>query len=421
MIQRKIYIWKMGVFLILIASVLFSFVLFQRQSNHQERHLFIVNEPPLISLDHDTFHNESLFQRAAMLTASSFNLESIIRRFSSPVTSLTSFSIETSEEQQKIYATQGFNLIQISPEKGTDKIFSFKGKITSPIIALSFHPVQKQKILALCENREFLSINLEHDKPTLSSLGIAKIIPNYMNIEEMWPNPFKKTITISLSSSQGTLLIEVSPQNLNLSLNEMILPQTILRGGFSISRQIELAVDTLYRLHVIDTEKRLLIGNFIPNPNFKYADLYKTEPAGFISIGEKIYLSDSYNNIMKLSWMPNPYGIIINRDVEIKNGKIVLKWRMPKESKKTLFFAELSLISQSPTLIKKKNLAVPADQIQIPFGPSQHSFMELPYFETATRSFDINLFAIHSRNGKMISPATTFTIDTERAGSYERK
>jgi len=411
MSQREIHFWKTTVFMTLIITVVLSFILFQKQSNHQDRNLFIVSEPPLIALDHKTFNDKVLFERATLLTAPLFRLDSYIRRFSAPLKSIAAHPMDY--ERSIIYATQGKNLIKISLGAGADEIYFFEEKLNSPIAGLSFHPVQQQILYALCENNDVFKIDLSAQKPVLQALGKSKIMPEYMTVEDMWPNPFTHHITISYSRNRDTILVDVDPEDWNLSQKEMILTGHVLTGGFYVSKQLQLVADDRYQLHVIDAQKRTRVGQYKPNPHFAYGDLYKTKPIGLTILGKEIFLADNYNSILKLNWSPNKHTIIINREIEIKNGKIALNWKTPQQTRKVLFFAELSLTPPALAAKKQPNLPTAPLKTTIPIGPMEKSSMELPFIETAYRSLDIQLFGIHARSGKLLSPAVDFTIETE--------
>lgn len=408
--RQQLFFWKTGFLVILVVSIFCGIILFQKESNHKERHLFILKEPPLIALDRETFQNDILFQRATLLTAPSLNYESTLRQFSSPIRAITFH-----EPSQKLILSQGFNVVQISIDEGGDIFYSLHGRIKNPIAAIAAHPLRPNKILVLTSNRELYVAHYPFTTPfKIDFVGIVQSLPSEMKIEQMWTNPFTRHLWVALSSEKDSLLVEMDVEHWNLIHREMFLPKYRLKGGFSVSKQIALVIDEGYQLHVIDTEKKMLIGQFTPNPNFKFADLYRTQPSGLTMVEDRLYLTDNYNSLLKLNWEPNPFAIVLNRDLQKKNGKIVLTWKSPKTTEKSLYFAEISLSPREQMERKKENLPIPPAQTQIPMGPMKRSSLEIPQAETAYRSFDVSLFSIHSKHGGMLSPAVVFTIDTER-------
>lgn len=363
-----------------------------------------------MALDQETFQNLLSFERATVLTAPSINFESAFRQFSGPVRAMTFH-----DASQKLILSQGFNLVQISLDQGGDVFYSFRGKIKNPIAAMTAHPLRPNKIIALTENHELYFIHYPFTAPLkIEFVGIMQSLPSQMKIEEMWANPFTKHLLITLSSEKDSLLLEMDAEHWNLIHEEMILPKHRLKGGFSLSKQLALVIDDQYQLHIIDTEKKTLIGKFVPNPNFRFSDLYRTKPSGITLLENRIYLTDDYNSLLRLYWKPNPFTIVLNRDLQRKDGKIVLYWKTPQTTERSLYFAELSLSPRQLSEKKKENLPAPPVQTQIPMGPLKKGFLELPQAETAYRSFDVSLFSIHSKHGGMLSPAVIFTVDTER-------
>ncbi|MEK7790974.1 MAG: hypothetical protein AAB309_05055 [Deltaproteobacteria bacterium] len=408
--RQQLFFWKTSLFVVLVVSVFCGIIFFQKESNHKERQLFILREPPLVALDQETFQNDLSFQRATVLTSPSLNFESTFRRFSGPVRA-TAFH----DPSQKLILSQGFNLVQISIDQGGDVFYSLRDKIKNPIAAMTAHPLRPNKIMALTENRELYIIHYPFTTPLkVDFVGVMQSLPSQMKIEEMWTNPFTRHLLVTLSSEKDSLLVEMDAEHWNLIHEEMILPKHHLKGGVSLSKQLALVIDDRYQLHVIDTEKKTVIGQFVPNPNFKFADLYRTKPSGMTMLENRLYVTDDYNNLLKLYWEPNPFAIVLNRDLQRKNGKIVLHWKTPKTTEKSLYFAELSLLPKELIEKKKENIPTPTVQTQIPMGPLKKSSLELPPAETAYRSFDVSLFSIHAKHGGMLSPAVIFTIDTER-------
>ncbi|OGQ34371.1 MAG: hypothetical protein A3A72_02755 [Deltaproteobacteria bacterium RIFCSPLOWO2_01_FULL_38_9] len=404
------YILMIGTALVVICV---SLVYFQRESEQKGRHVFFLTEPTLVALDQETFNNERLFENATVLTATSLDLKTLLRQFSKTISAMT-----ISPQTETLYISEGFNLIQISVgQKKSDEFFNLKSYLQSPIVALSPHPDSPKKLYGLCQNREMKVIDISTTVPVIKSLGFVDMIPQNMTVEEMWDNPQTHFLTLSLSQDKDTMLVEIDPEHPQEIIKELTLPKTQIKSGFYVSRELLVTIDPKYSLHIIDWEKQMIIGKYSPNQDFQYAHLYKHPPAGFSLAHQKLYLVTQEGSLMELRWKANKNVIVLNRDIKLENGKVVLNWKMPKYSKQALYFAELSLTPKEgkmPAAAKKKLLPLPPQKTQVPLGPLKKSSVELPLIETAYRTLDVSLFAIQSSNGKMMAPATTFTIDTEK-------
>ena len=133
-----------------------------------------------------------------------------------------------------------------------------------------------------------------------------------------------------------------------------------------------------------------------------------------VLFSNNLYLTDDQSQLMMLSWKANTNVIVLNRDVVLEKGKVVLHWKLPIKNTKVFYFAELSLTPRSIASARHKTLPLPPEKTRMPYGPMKKSSLELPLVETVYQSFDVSLFAIHSSNGKIVAPASTFTIDTEK-------
>ena len=235
-----------------------------------------------------------------------------------------------------------------------------------------------------------------------------------MTIEEMWLNPITPTLTVALSQGEDSLLIELDPENWNQSLKELMLPGQKVKGGFYLSKHLMVTVDEKYTLSIIDWEKQLITGKYSPNQNFQDPTVYTKAPKGMVLFSNNLYLTDDQSQLMMLSWKANTNVIVLNRDVVLEKGKVVLHWKLPIKNTKVFYFAELSLTPRSIASARHKTLPLPPEKTRMPYGPMKKSSLELPLVETVYQSFDVSLFAIHSSNGKIVAPASTFTIDTEK-------
>ena len=245
-------------------------------------------------------------------------------------------------------------------------------------------------------------------------IATSQLFPETMTIEEMWLNPITPTITVALSQGEDSLLIELDPENWNQSLKELMLPHQTVKGGFYISKHLMVTIDEKYTLNIIDWEKQLITGKYSPNQNFQDPTFYTKTPKGMVLFSNMLYLTDDQSQLMTLNWKTNPHVIVLNRDVVLEKGKVVLHWKLPTKESKIFYFAELSLTPRSIASVKNKTLPLPPEKTMLPYGPLKKSSLELPLVETVYRSFDVSLFAIHSSNGKIVAPASTFTIDTEK-------
>ena len=409
MLREKLFFWKASVYFVLIMALFLSFAYFQKGAGQKDRHVFLLTESPLIALDRQTFETPTAFERATFITASAIDLKSILRHFTQPIEAMTA-----TQQPQKIVASQGFNLIQISPNGEADKIFNLAAEIKSPLVALSSHPYHKNKLYGICKNRDVLVLDLSEKKPIVKMIATSQLFPETMTIEEMWLNPITPTITVALSQGEDSLLIELDPENWNQSLKELMLPHQTVKGGFYISKHLMVTIDEKYTLNIIDWEKQLITGKYSPNQNFQDPTFYTKTPKGMVLFSNMLYLTDDQSQLMTLNWKTNPHVIVLNRDVVLEKGKVVLHWKLPTKESKIFYFAELSLTPRSIASVKNKTLPLPPEKTMLPYGPLKKSSLELPLVETVYRSFDVSLFAIHSSNGKIVAPASTFTIDTEK-------
>lgn len=409
MLREKIFFWKASVCFVLLMALFLSFAYFQKGVGQKDRHVFLLTESPLIALDRQTFEISAAFERATFLTASAIDLKSIFRHFSQPIEAITAM-----ESPQRIVISQGFNLIQISPNGQADKIFNLAGEIKSPVVALSSHPYHKNKLYGLCENRDVLTFDLSDKKPQVKRITTSQLFPEKMTIEEMWNNPTMPTLTVALSQGEDSLLVEIDPENWNQSLKELMLPRQRVKAGFYVSKHLMVTLDEKYTLSIIDWEKQLIAGKYSPNQNFQDPMFYTKAPKGMVLFSNRLYLTDDQSQLVMLGWKTNPNVIVLNRDVVLEKGKVVLQWKLPIKSSKVFYFAELSLSPRSPASAQHKMLPLPPEKTKMPYGPMKKSSLELPLVETVYRSFEVSLFAIHSSNGRIVAPASTFTIDTER-------
>lgn len=407
MLREKIFFWKASVCFVLLMALFLSFAYFQKGAGQKDRHVFLLTESPLIALDRQTFENEMAFERAALITASSIDLKSIFRHFSQPIEAMTA-----TQSPQKILVSQGFNLIQISPNGEADKIFNLEKKIKSPLVALSPHPYHKNKLYGLCKNRDVFMLEISAKNLDVKFLTTSQLFSETMTIEEVWANPITPTLTVALSQGEDSLLVELDPENWNQSLKELMLPHQKIKSGFYLSKQLMVTIDEKYTLNIIDWEKQLISGKYSPNQNFQDPTFYTKAPKGMVLLPHALYLTDDQSQLVMLNWKTNPRVIVLNRDVILEKGKVVLHWKLPTKDKKVFYFAELSLTPRSIASVKNKILPLPPEKTLMPYGPLKKSSLELPLVETVYRSFDVSLFAIHSSNGKIIAPASTFTIET---------
>ncbi|MBI3019666.1 MAG: hypothetical protein HYY61_07245 [Deltaproteobacteria bacterium] len=409
MLREKVFFWKASVYIVLLIALFLSFAYFQKGAGQKDRHVFLLTESPLIALDRQTFENETTFERATFITASAIDLKSILRHFTQPIEAMTA-----TQKPQKIVVSQGFNLIQISPNGEADRIFNLAEEIKSPLVALSPHTKHKNKLYGVCKNKDVLMLDLSDKKPIVKTLATSQLFPETMTLEEMWPNPLTPTLIIALSQNDDSLLIELDPENWNQSLKELMLPRQKVKGGFYLSKHLMVTIDEKYTLSIIDWEKQLIIGKYSSNQNFQDPTFYTKTPKGMVLFSNMLYLTDDQSQLMALNWKPNTHVIVLNRDVVFEKGKVVLHWKLPTKDRKVFYFAELSLIPRSLASVKKKTLPLPPEKTLLPYGPLKKSSLEMPLVETVYRSFDVSLFAIHSSNGKIVAPASTFTIDTEK-------
>lgn len=407
MLREKIFFWKASVCFVLIFALFLSFAYFQKSVGQKDHHVFLLTEPPLIALDQQTFENETAFERATLITASAIDLKSIVRQFSQPIEAMTA-----TQEPQKIYISQGFNLIQISPDGEPDRIFNLTEKIKSPLVALSPHPYQKNKLYGLCKNKDVFTLDFSEKKLDINFITTSQLFPEAMTLEGMWVNPVTPTLTVALSQGNDSLLIELDPENWNQSLKELMLPRQKIKGGFYLSKHLMGVIDEKYTLNIIDWEKQLITGKYSPNQNFQDPTFYSKAPKGMVLFSNALYLSDDQNQLMMLKWKANDHTIVLNRDVILEKGKVVLHWKLPSKDTQVFYFAELSLTPRSMASVKRRVLPLPPEKTLLPYGPLKKSSLELPLVETVYRSFDVSLFAIHSSNGKIVAPSSTFTIET---------
>lgn len=393
---------KITLFLTIVGIFLFTLTYFQKGVNPRDSHLFLMVEPPFLAIDQQTFNNDLLFERMTFLTSSAISVKSVLRQFSKPITAITA----SIQEPEKIYLTQGFNIIEIS--SGPDKTYHLQEKMKHPLVALSVHPFNPHKIYALTKDREFYILTMPHsssDSIQVKRKDRLTSLPQNMVIEEMWINPISATLTIALSQNEDTLLVSMDPENETFPIQEeLTLPSIKVKAGFQLSQELMVLLDHHYQLYVIDREKKMIIGKYLPNQNFKDFSLYKQRASGLTLSQRFAYLTDDQGNVIKMSWKTNNNVIIVNKDFTFQKGKLILSWKTPVKNTKTLYLGEISLTPQKRS------------KMQVSFGPLKKQSLELPYpyTETGSRKYDISLMGIHHSNGKMIAPLMTFTIDTEK-------
>lgn len=412
MLFQRTFLPKIGVYGVLVIAFLFTLTYFQKKISPKDEHLFLMIDPPVIALDQKTFNDEFLFQRATLLTSPTISLKFPMRQFSKPILAMAS----SIQKPEKIYLSQGFNLIQISETQ--DRILNLSDKVQNPISALSTHPLHSEMLYAVTNKGEFYIITIS-DQPSqkplsIKSKGVIGSIPQNAVVEEMWTNPVTSSLTLALSQGEDSILIEMDPENILAPSQELILPNVQVRGGFFVSQQLMLLLDVHYHLHIVDWEKQTLIGEYIPNQNFQNTKRYQVLPTGFTLSQSHVYLSDQKGMVSQLSWEPNNNVIVLNRDIQFKKGKVILSWKTPVKQTHALYLGEISLTPRSIASPKKRILPFPPEKSQVFFGPLKKTRLEIPMIETTYRSLDISLLAVHPFNGKMISPAVTFTVDTEK-------
>lgn len=396
MFRMQNILLNIGVAAVLVFTLLICFAYFQKGLGQSDKHVFLLKAPYLIALDHVTFENPDFFHRATLLTSQALTLKSTIRQFSKSITALTTSVPNHIPSQDIIYLSQGHNLIEISSNQ--DRIFNLEQKIKDPVIALSRHPY-KSKVYALTDSNELYEIQFDGKKYKdidVHLLGKLDQIPKDLLPQEMWTNPITSHLVIGMTKNNDSVLIEFDPDHLQTEAKTLALPGMIVKAGFYVSKDLLVVLDNKYRLHVIDSEKEMIIGNYYPNQYFQDTHLFSKPPQGFGFTKDYCYLVDETGALHQLSWKPNPQAILINRDIKIVKDNVIIQWKSPEPNPSALYLADLSLTTP------RRIIATPNHHIQVPLDRME---------AIKSKSFDVSLLSIHKVSGKIISPAVQFTLE----------
>ncbi len=386
--------YKLSILFVLIFALIFCFTYLQKGLGQRDRHVFLLNSPFLIALDHETFENADQFSRASLLTTDTITMRTTTRQFSRGVAALT-----TGPTSEVVYIVKENTLIEISSAE--DHRYDLKPDIKNPVIALGHHSVES-KIYALTDSHDLYEIQIKNKTFNIRSLGKISNMPQDMAVQEMWINPQTAHLVLALSKEDDSILMTIDPKNLSATLKTLALPGLAIKAGFSVSKDLLVVLDHKYRLHVIDWEREMVLGNYYPNQYFQDSQLFSHAPIGFGFSKDYCYLLDETGGLHQLSWKANPQAILIDRDVKIAKGKVILQWKSPAPNSNTLYLAQLAVTPQR-TITQTKRI--------IP--PTQNQQLEIPLndIEMASKIFDLSLMSIHKDTGKILSPSVQFTLE----------